>query len=143
MSIVKDSERIGDHATGLVRLARIHGHFPSPEPEHAELAAYRNHLDAHLAATRGALHTHDPAVAAALITETVALTDEIDLGIDLLLVTGHDATDATAIALAHQHLSRIAAHLTNVLTSVALPLDQLDRYQRRDGQRAGHADAAT
>jgi phosphate uptake regulator len=143
MSVVKDIQRIGDHASGLARLARIHGHFTPHQPQHPQLAAYRTRLDAHLAAARDALRTHDPTVAAKLITETIALTDEIDLAIDLLLVTGYDATDGTATALTYRHLSRIAAHLTNVATSVVLPVDQLDHHDGRDNQRTEHADTAT
>lgn len=137
MSVVKDIERIGDCAAQLVRLARIHGPFTPDQPQHAQLAAYRNRLDAYLDATRDALRTHDATVARYLIAQTVALIDELDLAIDLLLITGHADRDATATALIYQHLSRIAAHLTNVLTSVALPVDKLDHYDGRDSQRAG------
>lgn len=142
MSTVNDIQRIGDHASGLARLARIHGHFTPHQPQHTQLAAYRTNLDAHLAAARDVLRTHDPTVAAEQVTLTVALTDEIDLAIDLLVVTD-DATHGTATALAYQHLSRIAVHLTNVVTSVALPLDQLDHHDARNSHRARHVDIAT
>jgi hypothetical protein len=89
------------------------------QPQHAQLAAYRSRLDAHLDNTRDALRTHDLTVAAEHIAETITVSDEIDLAIALLLVTGHADNDAAATALIYQHLSRIAAHLTNVLTSVA------------------------
>ena len=142
MSVVKDIQRIGDRATGLVRLARIHGHFTPHQPQHAQLAAYRYRLDAHLATARDALRTHDTSIADGLTAETIALTDELDLAIDLLVITGHDATDQTATALAYHHLSRVAAHLTNIATAVALPLDQLDDHEGRDGLRARDVNAA-
>lgn len=59
------------------------------------------------------------------------------------MITRHDATDQTATALAYHHLSRAAAHLTNIATAVAWPLDQLDHYEGRDGLRARDVDAAT
>lgn len=140
MSVVKDIQRIGDHATELARLARLHGPFTPGQPRHAQLAAYRNRLDTHLDNTRDTLRTHDPTMAAELITQTINLTDEIDLAIDLLLITEHADSDATATALIHHHLSRTAAHLTNVLTAVALPLDQLDHHDGRHSPRTGDAD---
>jgi phosphate uptake regulator len=146
MSVVKDIQRIGDRAIGLVRLARIHGHFTPHQPQHAQLTAYRHRLNAHLAAARDALRTHDPSIAEGLTTDTIALTDELDLAIDLLVITGHDTTDPTdqtATVLAYHHLSRLAAHLTNVATAIALPLDRLDTYEGRDGLHAHDVDAAT
>lgn len=143
MSVVKDIQRIGDRATGLVRLARIHGHFTPHEPQHAQLAAYRRRLNAHVAAARDALRTHDPSIADRLTAETVALTDELDLTVDLLVITGHDASDQTVTALAYHHLSRVAAHLTNIATAVAASLDRLDTYEGRDGLRVRDVDAAT
>ena len=143
MSVVKDIQRVGDRATGLARLARIHGHFTPHEPQHAQLTAYRRRLDAHVTAARDALRTHNPSLANGLTAETVALTDELNLAIDLLVITGNDATDQTVTVLAYHHLSRIAAHLTNIATAVALPFDQLDAYEGRDGLRARDVDAAT
>ena len=143
MSVVKDIQRIGDRATGLVRLARIHGHFTPHQPQHAQLAAYRRRLDAHIAAARDALRTHSPSIADGLTAQTIALTDELDLAIDLLVITENDATtDQTATALAYHHLSRVAAHLTNIATAVALPLDHLDDHEGRDGLRARDVNAA-
>lgn len=141
MSVVKDIQRIGDRAVGLARLARIHGHFTPHQPQHAQLAAYRHRLDAHLATARDALRTDDPSIADRLTTETIAVTDDLDLAIDLLVVTGSDASDQTVTALAYHHLSRLAAHLTNIATAIALPLDRLDASEGHDAPRAHDVDA--
>lgn len=90
--------RSDDRVDHLARQIRLHGPFTPGQPRHAQLAAYRNRLDTHLDNTRDTLRTHDPTMAAELITQTINLTDEIDLAIDLLLITEHADSDATATA---------------------------------------------
>jgi phosphate uptake regulator len=62
-----------------------------------------------------------------LISGDVML-DMFDDGVSELVSGTDQHADAVARALAYRYLKRIVAHLMNVLSSVVMPLDQLDYF---------------
>ncbi|HVL99347.1 MAG TPA: phosphate uptake regulator PhoU [Egibacteraceae bacterium] len=127
MSIVKDIERIGDYAKELLRIARVAGPFPPGTPSHERLAAACHQASGHLSEVRAALDTRDPDVTNRLLATIQTFVDGLDEALDTLLTTT-PGEDSIAVALASQYVKRIGAHLSNILTSIVLPVDQLDFY---------------
>ena len=118
------------NAEQLLHLARIRGPFTPDKPEHAELVAYSDHITQHTSDVRDTLARYDEDAAATLITDIEALTDALNTAIDEQLAADRARPTGAAHALAYHYLTRIATHPSNVLTSIAMPLDKLDHYDR-------------
>jgi len=128
MSIIKDIERIGDYAKQLLRVARVRGPFAPDTAEHVELIAYSSRIAGHVTDVRDALATYDGSTATALIIDLRALADDLHTAVHQLLVADLGVGDGAAQALSYHYLARITAHLSNILTSIVMPLDKLDYY---------------
>jgi len=131
MSIVKDIERIGDYAKQLLRVAHVRGPFTTGSATHAELTAYCERISGYLTAVRDALCAYDSDGARALMAGIHGLTDELGAAIAGLLVADPAPADGAARALAYHYLARICSHLSNILTSLVMPLDKLDFYDEQ------------
>ena len=139
MSIVKDIERIGDYAKQMLRLARVRGPFASGSATHTELTAYCGRISGYLTEARDALRAYDSDGARALIAGIHGLTDELGAATAALLVADPAPGDGAARALAYHYLARICSHLSNVLTSLVMPLDKLDFYDEQHPDRPDDA----
>jgi phosphate transport system protein len=124
MSIVKDIERVGDYAKNVLDLARdgadLSGH-PDWRPRWHEAAEM-------ITATAEAFAARDLEQAKALMSTGDELLDRYDDEVSELVKHGHGQPDAVARALALRYLKRIVAHLTNVLSSIVMPLDRIDYF---------------
>jgi phosphate transport system protein len=124
MSIVKDIERIGDYAKNLLDLSRDGanlGQHPDWRPRWHEAAEM-------ITATAAAFQARDVEQAKTLMTRGDELLDRYDDEVSELVKHGHGEPEAVARALAFRYLKRIVAHLTNVLSSVVMPLDRIDYF---------------
>ena len=123
-SIVKDIERVGDYAKNLLDLARDGANLSAHDdwPQRREQAAKL------ITETAVAFRDRDLKRARILIAEGDRLLDEYDDLVSALVRKEDVRPDAVPRALALRYLKRIVAHLTNVLSSVVMPLDQLDYF---------------
>jgi phosphate uptake regulator len=126
MSIVKDIERVGDYAAELLTLARW-GADLSHDEDRELLACDRDQISALIQEVRQALATRDPAQAEVLLSEAATMVDCLDARL-ATLVGGASRDQAVAVALFLHYARRIVGHLGNVLTSLVVPVDQLDFY---------------
>jgi hypothetical protein len=126
MSIVKDIERVGDYAAELLTLARW-GADLSHDEDRELLACDRDQISALIQEVRQALATRDPAQAEVLLSEAATMIDGLDARL-AALVEGAARDQAVAVALYLHYARRIVGHLGNVLTSLVVPVDQLDFY---------------
>lgn len=124
MSVVKDIERVGDYAKNLLDLAR----------DGANLGAHQlwrdtfTNVGTFIDDTHQVFAKRDVGRAREMLISGDVMLDDFDDGVSRLVDgTDHDA-DAVARALAYRYLKRIVAHLMNVLSSVVMPLDQLDYF---------------
>jgi phosphate transport system protein len=127
MSIVKDIERVGDYAKNLFDIAADGGELRDL-PDTPDLQALRERVAALILQTGEAFAARDADRAHQLLTAGDELLDRFD---DLVsdLVSGRDERPSgIARALGHRYLKRIVAHLMNVLSSVVMPIDQLDYF---------------
>ena len=124
MSIVKDIERIGDYAKNLLDLSRdgaVLGEHDDWRPRWHEAAEM-------ITATAAAFADRDVDHAKTLLSQGDVLLSRYDDEVSELVKHGHGEPEAVARALALRYLKRIIAHLTNVLSSIVMPLDRIDYF---------------
>lgn len=127
MSIIKDLERIGDHSKNLYDLAKYGVDFEAAT-DHEELAAYRDAVGHLLTDAAETFESGDVARAQALVAKANTFLDDYDAHINAAYRSDGTAQEAVARALYFRFLKRITAHVMNFLTSLVLPIDQLDYY---------------
>ncbi len=137
MSVVKDIERVGDYAKNLLDLARDGADLGA----HGEWAALRREVGTFITDTAETFASRDAAHARVLLAEGDALLDRFDAGVSALVRGDDEDGEQVARAVALRYLKRVVAHLMNVLSSVVMPLDQLDYFDEdpedRDPERGG------
>ncbi len=127
MSIVKDIERIGDYSKNIFDLAAADVDLARAE-DRQDLLAIRDRVSLMIAEVAGILSQRDEDRAWKLSSEADALLDDFDERVDGLIRSDGLAKDAVPRALYFRHCKRIVAHLMNVLSSVIMPLDQIDYF---------------
>jgi len=124
MSIVKDIERVGDYAKNLLDLARDGASFA----EHENWRSRWSVAAEMITATAAAFAERDADQARSLMMQGDELLDRYDDEVSELVRHGHGEPVAVPRALALRYFKRIVAHLTNVLSSVVMPLDRIDYF---------------
>ena len=127
MSVVKDVERIGDYAKNLYDLAKYGVDFEAAA-DHDELATYREAVGQLLMDAADTFESGDTDHAQALVAKANGFLDDYDAHVKAAYKSDWSAEDAVARALYFRFLKRITAHVMNLMTSLVLPLDQLDYY---------------
>lgn len=135
MSVVKDIERVGDYAKNLLDLARDGANLGSHD---AWRQTFEN-VATYIQDTHAVFAKRDVARAREMLITGDVMLDEFDDGVSELVSGSDNATDAVARALAYRYLKRIVAHLMNVLSSVVMPLDQLDYFDEDPEDRDKNA----
>lgn len=129
MSIIKDAERIGDLSRNLFGIARDAG--PLPEPLRPDLTELYAQVGPMIAEAARIFVDDDQPAAEDFIERARALQARFRAAIDALVQEVSDAPQPAATVLNYRHLGRIVANLVNIVSSVTMPLDQLD-YPRPD-----------
>jgi phosphate uptake regulator len=146
MSLVKDIERIGDYAKNL---AEVVDFSPAPLPDDdqtAELREIRSGVEIIFAATAKVIDESDDERALELIHQGRDLSHRADVLVTSIAQGDYDAGTAAGLVLGARYFKRIAAHVTNVLTSVVMPLHKLDYYdedeiiRQREEEEKGYED---
>jgi len=135
MSVVKDIERVGDYAKNLLDLARDGANLGS----HNAWRQTFEDVATYIQDTHEVFAKRDVARAREMLISGDVMLDEFDDGVSRLVSGSDGATDAVARALAYRYLKRIVAHLMNVLSSVVMPLDQLDYFDEDPEDRDKNA----
>ncbi|MEX2549538.1 MAG: PhoU domain-containing protein [Nitriliruptoraceae bacterium] len=133
MSVVKDIERIGDYGKNLRDLARD-GVDLSAFPAWHDL---RTEVADMIEETAEVFGTRDDDRARELLARGDELLDRFDDAVSGLVRGEDDRPHAVGRALAARYLKRVVAHLTNVLSAVVMPIDQLDYFDEDPEDRDG------
>jgi len=126
MSLVKDAERLGDYAKNLFDLARVRRDLP--EDSRKELIELKDTISRMLVRARNIYEAQDTEGAKAFLAEGDSLAAHCDARVDALLLRNEGGGEITAAALAYRYYKRVVAHLVNIITSIVVPIDQLDYY---------------
>ena len=135
MSLVKDVERIGDHATNLAEVSEYH---PDPFPDDnivKELRDIRTEAETILSVSAEIFAKSDRERAIDSITDSKNIQKRCDTLIVSIANSDYSAREATVIALATRFYKRIAGHTHNIMSAVVMPLHKLDYYDEKELDR--------
>lgn len=135
MSLVKDVERIGDHAANLAEVSEYHPDSLPDDNIVAELREIRAEAEKILSVSADIFKTSDRERAIDSIVETKNIQKRCDTLIVSIANSDYSARAATVIALAARFYKRIAGHTHNVLSAVVMPLHKLDYYDEKELDR--------
>jgi phosphate uptake regulator len=124
MSVVKDIERVGDYGKNLRDLARD-GVDLSAFPAWHDL---RTEVADMIEQTAEVFGNRDDQQAREMLARGDELLDRFDEAVSGIVRGEDDRPHAVGRALAARYLKRVVAHLTNVLSAVVMPIDQLDYF---------------
>lgn len=128
ISLVKDVERIGDYAKNLTEIADFYtGPLPDDELV-AELNQIRNGVDSTFAGLAQLLDRSDQEAALVLIQQGKDLVRRCDSLLTRTAQSSYNASATVAVVLGTRYYKRIAGHVLNILSSVAMPLHKVDYY---------------
>jgi len=126
MSIVKDAERIGDYAKNMFDIA---AQAPkSRDGVHADLITLKDAPSSLLAEARDLYDSQDEEQAREFCARADELADHCDAEVARMLGPAPGTDQPALSALAYRYHKRVIAHLSNIVTSIFMPVDRLDYY---------------
>ena len=134
MSVVKDAERVGDYAKNVYDLAKYGADF-DVAPDRDQLIGYRDAVGQLIDDAAAVFQNRDVDEARRLIEKADGFLDEYDDHVKAAYASTGPASDAVARALYYRYLKRITAHVMNLMTSLVMPVDQLDYYDEEKDDR--------
>jgi phosphate uptake regulator len=138
MSITKDAERLGDYCKNLLEVAEAMDE-PLGRGKHGQtLTGLLSDIEALFEPIAVATVNSDREQAESAVEAGRALAGRCGALIDDLLCDQLSTREAVLLALSARYLKRIALHLTNIASSVVMPLHRLDYYDEEgaDSKRA-------
>ncbi len=131
MSVVKDAERLGDYCKNLYEVTEI---IEKPIDK-AVFSQYFNGLDKDILTlferAKEAFIELDEFKAEASWDFEHKMAMQCDHILKEIVKSQLTVNEAVCFALIARHFKRIVAHLTNIATSVILPLSELDYYDEK------------
>jgi phosphate uptake regulator len=125
MSVAKDAERIADLSKNLFGIATAVG-APPPGGLRDDLARLWDEISPMITSAGRIFGDEDKEAAQEFIAAAREVQDYCRRQIDGLLLNLQDHPQPAATVLTYRHLGRICANLLNIVSSVVVPLDQLD-----------------
>lgn len=129
MSVAKDIERIGDKCKDIWELTGMGANLSVGE-DIEELTKHRNHVAELITWTLDAFTTED----ADKVHELIATIDDdaahYDTHVIHFVESDMPSRYAAPRALFYRYIKRLSKHLSNILSSVVMPVDRLDFYKR-------------
>ncbi len=128
MSIIKDAERVGDITKNLLEVAEAQGGAFPEGPHGAKLNTLMADVQALFEPTVQAFMTSDKEIAQQGLVDGQLLAKRCDALIDDLLEDTLPSREAILAALTSRYLKRVSLHLTNISSSVVMPLHRIDYF---------------
>lgn len=128
MSLVKDAERLGDYAKNIMEVADRFNKFEKKQ-YFERLKKMREDILRWFDETKNSFENVDAKHAQKTREDAYRSEKECDrIAWDLMI--NNNKPDAVALALLFRFFKRISAHLGNICTSVVMPLDKLDYFDK-------------
>mgnify|MGYP006309655049 FL=1 len=126
MSIVKDAERIGDQCKNLLEASQLLGGPLSELRFAGEIEEFERYVREAFETTKRAFDTEDDSLAAEVIRDEVGWNKRFDGFFSELADADIPTAEAVVATLVGRALKRIQAHLSNIASSVVMPVHQID-----------------
>jgi phosphate transport system protein len=129
MSVAKDIERIGDKCKDIWELTKMGANL-SVGDDTEELLKHRHHVAQLIEWTLDAFTTEDAQKVHELISTIDSDTEHYDSHVLQFVQTDLPSRYAAPRALFYRYIKRLSRHLSNILSSVVMPVDRLDFYKK-------------
>lgn len=126
MSIVKDAERVGDYSKNIVEVAQVLNKPTNELRHYDELMDIAEHVTEIFDNTIKAIRDSDADLAKEVVQDESAMTRRSDALIEKIANSDLSANEAVCTAMSVRFFKRIEAHLSNIASSVVLPVHRLD-----------------
>jgi len=131
MSVVKDAERLGDYAKNLLEVAELLDK-PIDKNKYNDLFDdIENDILNLFSQTKKAFIESDEDKAASAWDYERKIKKICNEVVEKVAKSNLSVNEAVCFALMARHFKRIAAHLTNIATSVILPITDLDYFDEK------------
>jgi phosphate uptake regulator len=127
MSLGKDIERIGDKCKDIWELAEM-GADLSASTDVEELQSHRLQIAKLITDTLAAFTSQDTESVHEMIPTIREDGDHYDNHVVELVMSERPSHEASPEALFYRYVKRLSAHLSNILSSIVMPIDRLDFY---------------
>lgn len=131
MSVVKDAERLGDYCKNLYEVTEL---LQKPMDK-TVFSQYFNGLDKDILGlferTKEAFIEAEKSKAESAWNDEHRIAIRCDRVLREIAKSSLSANEAVCLALIARHFKRLVAHLTNIATSVLLPLSDLDYFDEK------------
>ncbi len=128
MSIIKDAERVGDITKNLLEVAEAQGGAFHEGPYSERLRQLLSEIEGLFDPTVQAFMTSDKEIGRRGLTKSHDLAKRCDAIIDDLLKDDMPSREAVLVTLTSRYLKRICLHLSNIASSVVMPLHRIDYF---------------
>jgi len=129
MSVAKDIERIGDKCKDIWELTGMGANF-SVGDDLEELTRHREHVAQLITWTLDAFTTEDAEKVHELISTIDDDAEHYDTHVLHFVQSDLPSRHAAPRALFYRYIKRLSRHLSNILSSVVMPVDRLDFYKK-------------
>lgn len=138
MSITKDAERLGDYSKNLLEVAETMTSPLGKGPFGEQFTQLLADVEELFEPTATATVESDKVMAETAVEEGRQIAARCNCMIDDLMTSELPTREAVLLTLSARYLKRIALHLTNVASSVVMPLHRLDYFDEEgaDSKRA-------
>ena len=134
MSVVKDAERIGDYCKNIFEVGKMF-RYEYTAPKYVEpLKGIYKTVTVLFVQTRQSFRESNTELADSVIEAFGVLKGKCDLIVEQLLRQKDDmpTDEAVSYGMLCRHMKRIAAHLSNIASSVVTPVENLDFADERE-----------
>lgn len=128
MSVVKDAERLGDYCKQIRDAAEKQAQGLSRSRAFAEFQAIQEDVRGLFAKTRRALSESDTALAREVMLTERDIRQRCDSLLDAVMAEDFPLRCGVPWALITRYLRRLAGHLSNIASSLVMPLDRIDYH---------------
>ena len=128
MSVVKDAERLGDYAKNLLEVAKLLKHPMNKEKYLDLFNGIEKEISELFCDTKKAFVESDEDKAVHSWKFQREIKQRCDEIIERVAGSELSVNEAVCFVLIARYFRRIASHLTNIATSVILPISDLDYY---------------
>lgn len=139
MSVAKDIERIGDKCKDIWELAEMGANLSIGE-DAEEISKHRAHVSELIGWTLDAFTTEDAEKVHELIETINDDAAHYDSHVVHFVTSEMPSRFASPRALFYRYIKRLSRHLSNILSSVVMPVDRLDFYKKEKALDADEED---